>query len=138
MALRFPSLEFIQELQKRSGDKPSSLAPHVQGNALVGLDMDGHTFMADFEDGVCVAAALGGNPIDLDFSLVAPRDVWLALFERIGSAREPGAPHPLSEMIRSNGPIRLESLQDDGEERFASYREAIEAFFDGAQSLQLD
>jgi hypothetical protein len=94
--------------------------------------------MADFEDRVCVAAALGGNPIDLDFSLVAPRDVWLALFEQIGSAREAGAPHPLAKMASSNGSIRLESLQDDGEECFASYRQAIEAFFDGAQSLQLD
>jgi hypothetical protein len=137
MSPRFPSLDFLQQLQKRSEEDPPQAAPGTPGDALIGLDLDGHPFMIEFEDGVCVAAALGGTPTDLDFTLAAPRDVWLDLFERIGSD-DPAGGHPLAEMVGADGPIRLETLQEDGAERFAQSRDSLAAFFDGTKDVQLD
>jgi hypothetical protein len=41
-------------------------------------------------------------------------------------------------MVGADRPIRLEAVHDDGAKRFASYRPALEAFFDGSLGLMLD
>lgn len=59
---RFPSLDFLQQLQKRAEEAPQPKAAPGSGDALVGLDLESHPFVIQFEDGIPVAAALGDDP----------------------------------------------------------------------------
>jgi hypothetical protein len=135
MAVRFPSLDFWQTLERLEQSKPISLVGQAGGDALVGIGVDDHAFMPEFEDGMCFAAALGGNPNDMDYTLSGPESAWRELFARIAS----GAPVAtcLEQAIGPDASIRVESLQDEGLERWREQLPILESFFGLATDVEL-
>ena len=136
MAMRFPSLEFWQALERLEQEKPISLLSEAGGDALIGLSVDEHAFMLEFEDGVCEAVALGGNPNDMDFTLSGPEEAWRELFARIGASDD--VADCFEDLVGPSANIQVESLQDEGIELFASRRPLLEAFFAEAGALEID
>ena len=143
MALKFPSLDFFNELAKRmNADRPAfeklGVCDTVMGVRVLGETP--HLYAVTFEVYECSDVRELGDPGDeeLDFTLQAPLELWRAMFESI---REHGQPTP-EFTLNSLSHIgdRMQVVYDDpeGHDKFYRFMATLQAYIDNSRDLEIE
>ncbi len=135
MSVLFPSLEFFESLRAQLSADPECTKDVGPSEAYCGFAIGDSLYVVEFDGRECSAVVHGGNPLDLDFILAAPRGVW----ERaVDATREGGAGSAASlEQLIEQGAIEIRSEVDDGPELAREALGFVQLFFDQARHFQV-
>jgi len=131
MSLIFPSEEFFSVLQEGLAADAARTEGIEPSEAYCGFSVGEELFVFEFDGRTCAAVVRGGNPIDLDFVLAGPREVWLrALALGDKDARS-------LEDLLAEKELSIESGTDDGPELARAALPMLQAFLDQARDLEV-
>ena len=135
MSVLFPSLEFFQALKKQLSADPECTRGVDPSEAYCGFAIGDSLYVVEFDGRECAGVVQGGNPLDLDFVLAAPGEVWE---QAVAATIEEGAGSDWSlERLIEQGAIEIRSEVDDGSELARAALGFIQVFFDQATHLQV-
>lgn len=129
MSLPFPSLEFFEALKKSLAENSASTEGVTPSEAYCGFAIDDSLYVLEFDGRECSAVVSGGNPLDLDFVVAAPRVVWRELIAK-------GEAQTLAKGIEA-GAVRIETEADDGKQLALAALPMLQAFVDQAQGVDI-
>jgi hypothetical protein len=135
MSVMFPSMEFFNALKDALAADPDATSAAEPSEAYCGFAIGDMLFVVEFDGRQCAAVVHGGNPLDLDFILSAPREVWDSFIAAIiGNAD--GSDGDLAKRIEQ-GAIEIRSEVDDGPQLASEALGFMQAFFDLAKRLDV-
>ena len=143
MAIKFPSLDFFRELERRmNADRPTfeklGFCDTVMGVRVLGETP--HLYALTFEVFECGEVRELADPAnaELDFTLQAPAEVWREMFESIREHGEPEPEYTLNSLSHIGD--RMQVLYDDpeGHDKFYRFMATIQAFTDNARDLEIE
>ena len=135
MSVVFPSLEFFESLRAELSADPASTLGVGPSEAYCGFAIGDSLYVVEFDGRACAAVAHGGNPLDLDFILAAPREVWN---RAVAAITEEGAGGDSSlEQLVEQGAIEIRSEVDDGPELARDALGFLQLFFDQAKHFRV-
>ena len=125
---KFPSVEFFLACQEALSKHPESVEGVPPSEAYCGFSIGGQLFVLEFDGHACAAVVAGGNPIDLDFVIAGPLDVWRRTFaERFATS--------LADLIGA-GDLVIESEEEEGAARAAL--PMLQALLDRARDFEFE
>jgi hypothetical protein len=134
MSVLFPSLEFFEGLRAQLSADPECTEDVGPSEAYCGFAIGDSLYVVEFDGRECAAVVHGGNPLDLDFVLAAPREVWegavTSIIEGVGS-------DPILERLIEEGAIEIRSEVDDGPDMAREALGFIQRFFEQARHFQV-
>ncbi len=135
MSVVFPSLEFFESLRAEFSLDPGSTLDVDPSEAYCGFAIGDSLYVVEFDGRECAAVVHGGNPLDLDFILAAPREVWK---RAVAAITDEGAGGDSSlEQLIEQGAIEIRSEVDDGQELARAALGFIQLFFDQAKRFRV-
>lgn len=135
MSVVFPSLEFFESLRAELSADPTSTLSVGPSEAYCGFAIGDSLYVVEFDGRECAAVAHGGNPLDLDFILAAPREVWK---RAVAAITDEGAGGDSSlEQLIEQGAIEIRSEVDDGAELARAALGFVQLFFDQAKRFRV-
>lgn len=135
MSVVFPSLEFFESLRAELSADPASTLGVDPSEAYCGFAIGDSLYVVEFDGRECAAVVHGGNPLDLDFILAAPREVWK---RAVAAITDEGAGGDSSlEQLIEQGAIEIRSEVDDGPELAREALGFIQLFFDQAKRFRV-
>ena len=135
MSVLFPSLEFFQELAAQLSADPECTSGVDPSEAYCGFAIGDSLYVVEFDGRECAGVVHGGNLLDLDFILAAPRKVWEGAVAAI-VGQDAGGEASLARLIEQ-GSIEIRSEADDGLELAQAALGFLQAFFDQAKQFQV-
>ena len=135
MSVSFPSLEFFQSLKDQLSADPACSEAVDPSEAYCGFAIGDALYVVEFDGRECAAVVHGGNPLDLDFVLAAPKEVWEKAIAAIGRG-EAGGDSSLERLIEQ-GALEIRSEMDDGQELARAALGFVQVFFDQARHLEV-
>ena len=135
MSVTFPSLEFFNALKDQLSADPDATSKVEPSEAYCGFAIGDMLVVVEFDGRECAAVVHGGNPLDLDFVLSAPRDVWESAIAAI-IAGDGGSEGSLAELIEQ-GAMEIRSEVDDGPDLARAALGFIQAFFELARRFEV-
>lgn len=135
MSVVFPSLEFFESLRAELSADPASTLGVDPSEAYCGFAIGDSLYVVEFDGRECAAVVHGGNPLDLDFVLAAPREVWK---RAVAAITDEGAGGDSSlEQLIEQGAIEIRSEVDDGQELARAALGFVQLFFDQAKRFRV-
>jgi hypothetical protein len=135
MSTMFPSLEFFNALKDQLSADPDATLKVEPSEAYCGFAIGDMLVVVEFDGRECAAVVHGGNPLDLDFILSAPREVWESAVAAI-VADVAGSQGNLADLIEQ-GAIEIRSEVEDGPEQAKAALGFIQAFFELARRFDV-
>ncbi len=136
MSVLFPSLEFFESLRAQLSADSECTQAVGPSEAYCGFAIGDSLYVVEFDGRECTAVVHGGNPLDLDSILAAPRGIWeQAVAEIIDGV---AASNPVLERLIEQGAIEIGSAVDDGPELARAALGFIQLFFDQARHFQVE
>ncbi len=135
MSVLFPSLEFFESLRAQLSADPECSKIVGPSEAYCGFAIGDSLYVVEFDGRECTAVVHGGNPLDLDFILAAPREVWKEAVSAIveGSVGS----DPILERLIDEGAIEIRFEVDDGSELARAALGFVQLFFDQARHFEV-
>ncbi len=143
MAIKFPSVEFFQELARRMEAKSAEFEKLGFCDTVMGVRVEGdtsHLYALTFDVFECsnVREISHAGDVELDFTLAAPRALWREMFESIQKHGQPEPGYTLNSL--SHVGDRMEVVYDDpeGHDKFYRFMATLQAFVDLASDLEIE
>jgi hypothetical protein len=143
VALKFPSVEFFQDLAERMQADRTTFEKLGYCDTRMGVAIPGtatRCFALNFEVYECTdvqeieQGATGG----LDFVLEADADVWREMLEAIREHDGADAPHTLNTLSHLGDRMRVAYEDPEGHDKFYRFMASIQAYFDLARDVELE
>ncbi len=143
MAIKFPSLDFFQELQQRMGANPSEFEKLGFCDTVMGVRVVGetsHLYSLTFEVFECSDVRELSSPDDaeFDFILEAPLSLWREMFESIQKNGLPEPAFTLNSLSHVGDRMKVVYDEPEGHDKFYRSMATIQAFVDQASDLDIE
>jgi len=143
MAIKFPSVEFFQELARRMEGNRAAFEKLGFCDTVMGVSVLGeppHLYAITFEVFECsdVRELPAPDTAELDFTLQAPLALWREMFESIQRSGRAEPAYTLNSLSHIGD--RMQVLYDDPEGHDKLYRfiATLQAFVDQASDLEIE
>ncbi|MCG8588241.1 MAG: hypothetical protein MJE66_03045 [Proteobacteria bacterium] len=136
MSVRFPSVEFFQELKQQVANHPASMEAVAPSEAYCGFAIGDKLYVLEFDGRDCAAVAGGGNTLDLDFFLTGPPETWREAIQSIRDSQGADGEHTLEALVE-RGRIELCSEAPDGLDLGRDTLGFLQAFLDQAAHVDV-
>ncbi len=143
MAIKFPSVEFFQELANRMQTNAAGFEKLGFCDTTMGVKVDGdgsHLYGMTFEVFDCIDVRELSSPSDLelDFTLEAPLSLWKEMFESIKKTGQPEPAYTLNSLSHVGDRMKVVYDDPEGHDKFYRFMATIQAFVDQASDLEIE
>ncbi len=143
MAIKFPSLEFFQELAKRMEANPALFEKLGFCDMNMGIKVNGdssHLYALTFEVFECseVREISSAQDAELDFMLEAPSKLWREMLESIQKTGHPEPAYTLNSLSHVGDQMSVVYDDPEGHDKFYRFMASIQAYFDLARDLEIE
>jgi len=143
MTIKFPSVDFFQELAKRMEANPVKFEKLGFCDTTMGVQVNGdasHLFALTFEVFDCTEVRELSSPSDaeLDFTLAAPLPLWQKMFESIQKTGHPEPAFTLNSLSHVGDQMAVVYDDPEGHDKFYRFMATIQAFVDQASDLEIE
>ncbi len=143
MTIKFPSVDFFQELARRMQDNAAEFEKLGFCDTAMGIQVESdssHLYALTFDVFDCSDVRELSKPdeAELDFTLRAPLSLWREMFESIKKTGQPEPAYTLNSL--SHVGDRMEVVYDDpeGHDKFYRFMATIQTFIDQASDLEIE
>ena len=143
MAIKFPSIEFFQELARRMEADAAKFEKLGFCDTVMGVKVDGessHLYALTFEVFDCsdVRELASADDLELDFLLEAPLPLWREMFESIQKNGYPEPAYTLNSLSHVGDRMKVVYDDPEGHDKFYRFMATIQAFVDQAADLEIE
>lgn len=143
MAIKFPSLEFFQELARRMKANPAEFEKLGFCDTVMGVKVLGkspHLYSLTFDVFECsdVRELSGSESAEFDFVLEAPLALWKEMLESIQKNGHPTPAYTLNSLSHVGDRMKVVYDDPEGHDKFYRFMATIQAFIDQAADLDIE
>ena len=143
MAVKFPSVDFFQELARRMAANPAAFEKLGFCDTVMGVKVDGpspHLYALTFEVYECSDARELSSPGDanLDFTLEAPLPLWREMLESIQEAGIAQPAYTLNSLSHVGDRMKVVYDEPEGHDKFYRFMATLQAFVNQASDLEIE
>ncbi len=143
MAIKFPSLDFFQELARRMEANPAEFEKLGFCDTVMGVKVDGetsHLYALTFDVFDCSDVRELSSPdgAEFDFMLEAPLPLWKEMFESIQKNGHPEPPFTLNSLSHVGDRMKVVYDDPEGHDKFYRFMATIQAFVDQSSDLEIE
>lgn len=143
MAIKFPSLEFFQELASRMKANPAAFEKLGFCDTVMGVKVNGkssHLYALTFEVFECsdVRELSSAGEAELDFTLEAPLSLWKEMFECIRKNGQPTPEFTLNSLSHVGDRMKVVYDDPEGHDKFYRFMATLQAFVNQAGELEIE
>lgn len=143
MAIKFPSLEFFQELARRMKANPAEFEKLGFCDTVMGVKVLGkspHLYSLTFDVFECsdVRELSGSESTEFDFVLEAPLALWKEMLESIQKNGHPTPAYTLNSLSHVGDRMKVVYDDPEGHDKFYRFMATIQAFIDQAADLDIE
>ena len=143
MAVKFPSVEFFQELAERMNADRPTFEKLGFCDVVMGVRVEAPTprlFSLTFEVFECADVRELESPADaeLDFTLDAPLSLWREMLESIRSNGRAEPQYTLNSLSHLGDRMKVVYDDPEGHDKFYRFMATIQAFVDQVSDLDIE
>ncbi len=143
MTIKFPSVEFFQELARRMEASAAEFEKLGFCDTTMGVRVDGdapHLYVLTFEVFDCTDVREISSPgeAEVDFTLNAPLALWREMFESIKKTGHPEPAYTLNSLSHVGDQMAVIYDDPEGHDKFYRFMATIQAFVDQASDLDIE
>jgi hypothetical protein len=143
MAIKFPSLDFFQELARRMEANPAEFEKLGFCDTVMGVKVDGeasHLYSLTFDVFDCrdIRELSSPDGAELDFMLEAPLPLWREMFDSIQKNGHPEPAYTLNSLSHVGDRMKVVYDDPEGHDKFYRFMATIQAFVDQASDLEIE
>lgn len=138
MAVRFPSLEFFQALQRRTVEAKARFEKLGYCDTSFGVRIGPELYGVGFDVYECTRVWRATDADGLDFVLEAPRELWREMVAAILRNKGADAAHTLNTLTHVGDRMKLVAHDAEGEDKYYRFMASLQEFFDQAHHLQVE
>jgi hypothetical protein len=143
MAIKFPSLDFFQELARRMEANAAEFEKLGFCDTVMGVKVDGetsHLYSLTFDVFDCSDVRELSSPdgAEFDFMLEAPLPLWREMFESIQKNGHPEPAYTLNSLSHVGDRMKIVYDDPEGHDKFYRFMATIQAFVDQASDLEIE
>lgn len=143
MAIKFPSIDFFQELARRMKANAAEFEKLGFCDTVMGVKVDAedsHLYALTFDVFDCsdVRELADAGDADLDFLLEAPLALWKEMFESIQKNGVPEPSYTLNSLSHIGDRMRVVYDDPEGHDKFYRFMATLQAFVDQASDLEIE
>ncbi|HEB89840.1 MAG TPA: hypothetical protein ENI85_09745 [Deltaproteobacteria bacterium] len=143
MAIKFPSLEFFQELARRMEENAAEFEKLGFCDTVMGVKVDGdtpHLYALTFDVFDCKDVRELSSPeeAELDFTLEAPLPLWREMFESIQKNGHPEPTYTLNSLSHVGDRMKVVYDDPEGHDKLYRFMATLQAFMDQASDLEIE
>ncbi len=143
MAIKFPSIDFFQELARRMEVNAAEFEKLGFCDTLMAVKVDddtSHLYALTFEVFECseVRELTSTEGVELDFLLEAPLSLWREMFESIQKLGHPEPAYTLNSLSHVGDRMKVVYDDPEGHDKFYRFMATIQAFVDQASDLEIE
>jgi hypothetical protein len=143
MAIKFPSVEFFQELARRMADNAAEFEKLGFCDTTMGVKVAGdlpRLYALTFDVFDCTDVRELSDPADaeLDFTLEAPLSLWREMFESIAKTGHPEPAFSLNSLSHVGDRMKVVYDDPEGHDKFYRFMATIQAFVDQTSDLEIE
>ncbi len=143
MTIKFPSVDFFQELARRMQDNAAKFEKLGFCDTTMGIQVESdssHLYALTFDVFDCSDVREISSPEDaeLDFMLEAPLSLWREMFESIKKTGHPEPAHTLNSLSHVGDQMAVVYDDPEGHDKFYRFMATIQAFIDQASDLEIE
>ncbi len=143
MAIKFPSIDFFQELARRMEASAAEFEKLGFCDTVMGVKVDGetsHLYALTFDVFDCSNVRELSSPGDaeLDFMLEAPVSLWKEMFESIQNNGLPEPAFTLNSLSHVGDRMKVVYDEPEGHDKFYRFMATLQAFVNQASDLEIE
>jgi len=143
MAIKFPSIDFFQELARRMEANAAEFEKLGFCDTVMGVKVDGepsHLYALTFDVFDCSDVRELSSPGDaeLDFTLEAPASLWREMFESIQKTGHPEPAFTLNSLSHVGDRMKVVYDDPEGHDKLYRFMATLQAFVDQASDLDIE
>ncbi|MCP3986497.1 MAG: hypothetical protein GY723_19110 [bacterium] len=143
MAIKFPSLDFFQELANRMNANPAEFEKLGFCDTVMGVKVDGdtsHLYSLTFDIFDCSDVRELSSPegAEFDFMLEAPLSLWRESLESIQKHGQPEPAYTLNSLSHVGDRMKVVYDDPEGHDKFYRFMATIQAFVNQASDLEIE
>ncbi len=143
MAIKFPSIDFFQELARRMAENAAEFEKLGFCDTVMGVKVDGdssHLYALTFDVFDCTDVRELASPGDaeLDFTLEASLALWREMFDSIQKSGQPEPAYTLNSLSHVGDRMKVVYDDPEGHDKFYRFMATIQAFVDQASDLDIE
>jgi hypothetical protein len=143
MAIKFPSIDFFQELARRMNASPAEFEKLGFCDMVMGVKVDGetsHLYALTFDVFDCSDVRELSSPdgADFDFMLEAPLSLWREMLESIQKHGHPEPAYSLNSLSHIGDRMKVVYDQPEGHDKFYRFMATLQAFVNQASDLKIE
>jgi len=143
MAIKFPSVDFFQELARRMKANAAEFEKLGFCDTVMGVKVGGkspHLYSLTFEVYECSDVRELSSPADagLDFTLEAPYSLWKEMLESIQENGHPPPAYTLNSLSHVGDRMKVVYDEPEGHDKFYRFMATLQAFVNQAADLEIE
>ncbi len=143
MAIKFPSIDFFQELARRMETNAAEFEKLGFCDTVMGVKVDGeapHLYALTFDVFDCSDVREISKPEDaeLDFMLEAPLSLWREMFESLQASGLPEPAYTLNSLSHVGDRMKVVYDDPEGHDKFYRFMATLQAFVNQASDLEIE
>jgi hypothetical protein len=143
MAIKFPSIDFFQELARRMAANAAEFEKLGFCDTVMGVkvaDGTSHLYALTFDVFDCsdVRELASADGVELDFTLEAPLALWKEMFESIQKTGHPEPAYTLNSLSHVGDRMKVVYDDPEGHDKFYRFMATLQAFVDQASDLEIE
>lgn len=143
MAVKFPSVDFFQELARRMKENAGEFEKLGFCDTVMGVKVDGkspHLYSLKFDVFECsdVRELSSDKGADLDFTLVAPLALWKEMIEAIQKTGSPPPAYTLNSLSHVGDRMKVVYEEPEGHDKFYRFMATLQAFVNQTADLKIE
>ena len=143
MAIKFPSVEFFQELARRMEDNAAEFEKLGFCDMVMAVKVTGdapHLYALTFSCFDCtdVRELSSSDDIELDFTLEAPMSLWREMFDSIQKTGHPEPAYSLNSLSHVGDRMAVVYDEPEGHDKLYRFMATVQAFINQASDLDIE
>ena len=143
MAIKFPSIDFFQELARRMNANPAEFEKLGFCDTLMGVKVNGeasHLYALTFDVFDCSDVRELSSPdgAELDFMLEASLSLWREMLESIQKNGIPEPAYTLNSLSHVGDRMKVVYDEPEGHDKFYRFMATLQAFVNQASDLEIE
>jgi len=143
MAIKFPSIDFFQELARRMQDNATEFEKLGFCDTVMGVKVDAessHLYALTFDVFDCtdVRELASAADAELDFTLEAPLALWKEMFESIQKNGQPEPAYTLNSLSHVGDRMAVVYDDPEGHDKFYRFIATLQAFVDQTSDMEIE
>ncbi len=143
MAIKFPSIDFFQELARLMEVNSAEFEKLGFCDTVMGVKVDAETsnvYALTFDVFECsdVRELTNSDDVELDFMLEAPLRLWKEMFESLAKTGQPEPAYTLNSLSHVGDRMKVVYDDPEGHDKFYRFMATLQAFMNQASDLDIE